>query len=118
MDSNSQSNIRFSELQRLISANAERYAKKHGVTIDKAFLVLKLMEESGELAEALLICDNQCRTKKRKDAGEAHTELENELADVLGTVLLMASTFNVDILAGLERKTLKKGRKYLEDSTK
>jgi NTP pyrophosphatase (non-canonical NTP hydrolase) len=117
MDSHTQHDITYSELQKLISANAERYAKKHDVTIDKTFLILKLMEESGELAEALLVCDKQCRTRKLKDASEAHTDLENELADVLGTVLLMATTFDVDVIAALERKTLHKGRKYLNELT-
>ena len=110
--------MNLDEIQTLISANAERYAKKHGVTIDREFLFLKLMEESGELAEAMLIHEGQCRTRKKVDQAEANLQLENELADVLGTVLLMASVFDVDVLSALDRKTLQKGKKYLEEQGK
>jgi NTP pyrophosphatase (non-canonical NTP hydrolase) len=106
--------MKFSEIQHLVSANADRYAKKHGINIDSEFLMLKLMEETGEVAEAMLAYFDRCRIKKRVSKEDAREALENELADVLGVILLLATEHDLDILEALERKTLSKGRKYLE----
>ncbi|MBI4435555.1 hypothetical protein HY630_02695 [Candidatus Uhrbacteria bacterium] len=105
--------MEFSEMQRLVKANAERYAKKHGVTFSREVLLLKLMEETGEFAEALLVCDDQCRAKKKLPPVEAREQLESELADLFNVVLLLADHFDIDLLKTLEQKTLAKGRQYL-----
>lgn len=107
--------MQFSEIQQLVEANAQRYAKKHGIEFTREFLLLKLMEETGEFAQAVSVCDNQCREEKQLPPEEAREQLASELADVLNIVLLLAHQFDVDLLAALEKKTLQKGRRYLAE---
>ncbi|MBI4592096.1 hypothetical protein HY733_01470 [Candidatus Uhrbacteria bacterium] len=107
--------MEFSEIQRLVKANAERYAKKHGVTFSRGVLLLKLMEETGEFAEALLVCDEQCRSEKKLPPTQAQEQLASELADVFNILLLLADHFEIDLLSVLEKKSLEKGRRYLAE---
>lgn len=108
--------MEFSEIQRLVKANAERYAKKHGITFTREIHLLKLMEEVGEFAEALSVCDEQCRSEKKLPPVEAREQLESELADLCNIVLLLAEHLDVNLLEALEKKTLVKGRQYLATS--
>jgi len=107
--------MEFSEIQRLVDANAERYSKKHGVPPSVDLLVLKLMEETGEFAEALTVSRNLCREEKRVDPETARENLAAELADVAVIVLNLASTLNIDLEAAMEKKALAKGRAYLKE---
>ncbi len=109
--------MQFSEIQRLIHANAERYGKKHGIEMTREFLLLKLMEETGEFAEALLVCGKQCRAEKQLDDQEAREQLAAELADIFNIVVLLAHDLDVDLLAALDKKILEKGRAYLAQTT-
>lgn len=109
--------MQFDEMQRLVEANAERYAKKHHLEMDRDFLALKLMEEMGEFAEAILIYDKRCRTEKCLSDEEARIHLQDELADVMNIVILLAKKLDIDLLAALETKVLEKGRAYLVQKT-
>lgn len=111
------SSMQFSEIQRLVEANAERYAKKHSIEMNREYLLLKLMEETGEFAEALLVCDKQCRAEKHLSDEQARDQLEAELADVLNIVILLAGKLKVDLLSALDKKVLEKGRQYLKKPT-
>lgn len=105
------------EIQKLIVANAERYSKKHEIDIDLEWLLLKLTEESGEFANALLVYTKKCRQEKIVNADEAKINLSDELADVFTILLLLADSLDVDLLQSLDNKVLKKGKKYLESQT-
>ena len=107
--------MELSEIQRLVNANTERYSKKHGVPLSVDLSVLKLMEETGELAEALTVSRNLCRAEKRVDADTAQANLADEIADVVATVMHLASMLGIDVEAALEKKILAKGRTYLEE---
>lgn len=104
----------LSDIKAYILANAERYAKKHGIEVDLSFLTLKLMEESGEFASALLASQGRVRAEKRTDAEAASQALASELADLFTTVVLLADRLHVDLPSALEEKALQKGRVYLE----
>lgn len=106
--------MEFPEIQALIEANAERYAKKHEINLNREFLVCKLMEEVGEFAQALLIFDNQCRLEKRLMPEQAKEQVEHELADILNSVFLIAAKLDIDLYAALDQKILEKGRVYLQ----
>ncbi|MEI6510718.1 MAG: MazG nucleotide pyrophosphohydrolase domain-containing protein [Candidatus Uhrbacteria bacterium] len=105
----------LSEIQRLVDANAERYSKKHGIPLSVDLLVLKLMEETGEFAEALTVSRNLCRAEKRVDPETAQANLAAEIADVAVTVLHLASMLKIDLEVALEKKALAKGRAYLAE---
>lgn len=107
--------MEFSEVQRLVKANAERYIKKHGFEFTRETHLLKLMEEVGEFAEAVSIYDGRCRAEKKLPPEQARENLASELADVFNVVVLLADHFDVDLLAALDKKTLQKGRRYLAE---
>lgn len=104
----------FKEIEKLIIANAERYSKKHGIPIDLEWLLLKLVEENGEFANALLVYTKKCRQKKFIDDDVAKNNIANELADIFTIVVLLADKLDVNLLSSLNEKVLEKGRIYLE----
>ncbi|MDA1038255.1 MAG: hypothetical protein O2877_01030 [bacterium] len=97
-----------------LDANARRYAQKHGVTMDRDYLMMKLMEEIGEFAQATLVYENKCRVKKRIDKEVAREQMASELGDVLAVVLSLAIEMKIDVFAEMEKKALDKGKRFLE----
>ena len=79
----------FSEIQKLTIANAERYSKKHNIDIDLEWLLLKITEENGEFANALLVYKKKCRQAKIVDDTVAKENLSKELIDIFTTVILL-----------------------------
>tara|TARA_B100000508_G_scaffold74109_2_gene57706 strand:+ start:1869 stop:2204 length:336 start_codon:yes stop_codon:yes gene_type:complete len=107
----------FDEIQKLIIANAERYSKKHQIDIDLEWLLLKLTEESGEFANALLIYRKKCRQEKCVDDDVAKDNLSKELVDVFTTLILLGDKLDIDVLDSMDRNVLEKGRRYLESQS-
>lgn len=107
----------FSEIQKLIVANADRYSKKHGIEIDLEWLLLKLVEENGEFANALLIYSNKCRKEKMVSPDQAKADLSKELVDVLTTLILLGDKLDIDILESLNKHVLEKGKRHLESQS-
>lgn len=71
-------------------------------------MLAKLMEELGELSDALLAMDNLQR--KGKDAKD---EARHEICDVIFCALILAKELDVDILPALKEKIEKvKEREY------
>ncbi|GAA3158607.1 hypothetical protein GCM10010466_56740 [Planomonospora alba] len=93
-----------------VEAVSDAYARRHGITRDGTWFLLKLQEEAGELTQAFLMRAGQAR-----DKGHSPDELEAcfraELADVLSHVLLLARHHGVDLEAEVERKWLSRRRK-------
>lgn len=65
--------------------------------------VTKLMEECGELAEAIL--HHFGRQRSSKDG--SGVSVEHEMADVITTVCLLAEQLDIDIMQALESKSNK-----------
>ncbi|KIC10685.1 hypothetical protein RA19_09775 [Leisingera sp. ANG-M1] len=85
----------MTELARLVS---EVYAERFGIDRDSAWYLGKMTEELGEVASAYLKLTGQGR-------GEAsRRELEDEVADLLGFLLLFADWQGIDPGAALQRK--------------
>jgi NTP pyrophosphatase (non-canonical NTP hydrolase) len=82
------------------------YAEREGVARDDDWFLLKLQEELGELTQVQL-----ARSGRSKDRGHAPEELDRrlaeELADVLGHVLLLAHRHGIDVDAALADKWLR-----------
>ncbi len=73
-------------------------------------IALKIGEELGELYEDVLATDNLQR-KIKLQQNKSH--LDEEMADVIITTLLLAENMHVDIVQGLTKKVKKiKKRKY------
>jgi NTP pyrophosphatase (non-canonical NTP hydrolase) len=93
----------LNQLTDQVEAVSSSYARKHGITRDDTWFLLKLQEEVGELTQVFLMRSGQAR-----DKGHSPEELESsfraELADVLSQVLLMARHHGVDLEVEVERK--------------
>ena len=100
--------MEFKELQEKIITNAESYGKKYGVKIDEDFALLKLYEEVGELAQAVLIHRKKSRPEKHLPEEKSRAELAHELADVLGMVVVNAHLMGVDLEDAVNKKWINK----------
>lgn len=82
------------------------YAAQAGITRDKDWFAFKLQEELGELTQKYLMMTGRGR---KKDLSEEEIRLgfEDEVADVLGHLLLLAKHFDVDLEKSLDRKWFK-----------
>lgn len=79
------------------------YARGFGIERDKDWFILKLQEELGELTQAWN------RYTGRGRAGDLNNEalhkaLEDEAADLLGHVLLLAHRYDLDLESAVQRK--------------
>ena len=88
-----------------IEAVSSRYAERFGIRRDVEWCLLKLAEELGELTQAHLKRVGQARVDG--DAAEWALRFEDEMADVLGQLLVLAKLSGTDLNAALERKWLR-----------
>ncbi len=98
----------FKELQSKVVQNAMDYGKKYNVKIDEEFALLKLYEEVGELAQAVLIHKKKSRPEKFVSEEISKNELANELADILGMLIVNAHLLGIDLEKAIERKWIKR----------
>ncbi|OGG57765.1 hypothetical protein A2765_05020 [Candidatus Kaiserbacteria bacterium RIFCSPHIGHO2_01_FULL_56_24] len=96
--------MNLSELQEKVMGNAMRFGEKHDIKIDVNFLLKKLYEEVGEFTSALLIHEGRARKQKLVPASESEKMLRNEIADVIGISIAMATKLNIDVEKALEEK--------------
>lgn len=98
----------WKKLQKFI-ADEDGYLRKFSSTTDtekRLFArMVKLMEELGELSDAILAHTGRQRKEKLKKHNPAH--LAEEFADVIITTLLVAMTAGVDIDEALDVKVKK-----------
>ena len=87
-----------------IEAVSARYAQRFGIRRDLEWCLLKLGEELGELTQAHLKRSGQARSNG--DTSELTRRFEDEMADVLGQLLVLAKLSGTDLPAALERKWL------------
>ena len=63
--------MKFQDVQKKIIENADKYGREFGIKIDKEFCILKLIEEIGELAEAILTHESKSRPEKHLSVKDA-----------------------------------------------
>lgn len=88
-----------------IEAVSLRYAERFGVQRDVDWCLLKLTEELGELSQAHL--QKSGRSRIQGQEAELNRRLEDEMADVLGQLMVLASLTGTDLFAALDRKWLR-----------
>ena len=98
----------FKELQQKVVKNALAYGERHELQIDKDFAIIKLFEEVGELAQAVLIHNKKCRKSKRVPDDASKKELAKELADVVGLAILNAHLLDIDLEDAINTKWINK----------
>ena len=98
----------FKELENKIIENAIDYGKRYNIKIDENFALLKLYEEVGELAQAVLIHRKQSRPIKHVSEEKSKHQLARELADVVGMAIVNAHLLDIDLEDAIIRKWFKK----------
>ncbi len=97
--------MELGELARRIDAISARYAQIYGFERDGDWLMLKVQEEVGELAQAWL-----AKTGRQRDKGLSTDEIEErfalELADSIGMLLALAQHTGVDVERAMDAKWL------------
>jgi len=89
--------MEFRKIQQKAMENARRYGKKHDVEIDKNFAILKLYEEVGEFAQAVLIHDKKSRPEKFVKEEASKKMVAKELADIIGMCMVNAELLGIDL---------------------
>ncbi len=83
---------------------AMSYGKEYHITIDEEFALLKLQEEVGELAQAVLIHRKKARPEKFLPEEKSKAEIGKELADVVGMAVLSAHLMSIDLEKAIDEK--------------
>jgi NTP pyrophosphatase (non-canonical NTP hydrolase) len=94
------------ELTKKIVTVSDTYAKVCKVNRDNDWYVLKLQEELGELIQSYLSFTNRGRSRGKTEK-VIKENFADELADVIGHILLAADHFDIDIEKALKRKWFK-----------
>ena len=98
----------FEELQKGILKVAELYSERFGVTIDQDFALLKLVEEVGEYAQAVLVHRKKSKPEKHVSENGSKKLIANELADIIGLAIMNANLFGIDLENAIKEKWLNK----------
>jgi len=100
--------MEFDEIQKKVVQNALDYGLKFNIKINQEFALLKLVEEIGEFAEAVLTFNGKSRPEKILPKDKAREKVEQELADVIGMAIVSAHVFDIDLEKALHEKWIKK----------
>ena len=94
------------ELITEINKNADWYAYKFNVKVDKEFAALNLVKEIGQFAEARLI--EQGLATKKLDACAAKDRMTQELVDIMALAIINANLYDIDLEKAIAEKWIKK----------
>lgn len=100
--------MEFKQLQKEIIATSKDYGKQYNFSIDADYALLKLYEELGELTQSILIDRKKCRSEKYLSDEESKIEMAKELADVAGTVIVLADLLGIDLEEAIDNKWINK----------
>lgn len=100
--------MEFKEVEKKVIKNALDYGKKYNVEIDEDFALLKLYEEVGEYAQAILIHRKKSRPEKFLAEDLSKNEVAKELADVVGMAIVNAYLLGIDLEEAIDKKWITK----------
>lgn len=111
--------MEFKELQKKVLKRAKEYCEENNIKLDKNLALLKLYEELGELTQAVLIFQKKSRLKKQISKQKARQGVAEEMVDVLGTLIVNAYLWNIDLEKTIDKKwiskIIKKKKKPISD---
>ncbi len=96
--------MQFKEIQSKVMKHAKAYEKKYKVKIDEEFAMIKIVEEVGEFAQAVLIHKRKSRPEKFVPKKESLDHVAEELSDVVGMALVNAELMGIDLEKALKKK--------------
>lgn len=94
----------FKDLQNKAELNAKNYCQKYNVKIDEDLALLKLYEEMGELAQAIIIHRKKCRPEKYLPEEQSKQAVAHEFADVLCCLIVAARLLDIDLEDAVNKK--------------
>lgn len=94
----------FQDIQNIVLENAKQYSKDYNIEYDTNFCIIKLMEEVGELSEALLTSMHKSRPEKYVSEEVSQQCVASELSDVFAMTIICAHAMGVDLQAELLKK--------------
>ena len=94
------------DLIREINKNADWYAEKFNVKVDKEFAALNLVKEIGQFAEARLI--EQGIATRKLDAAAAKDRMTQELVDIIALAIINADLYDIDLEKSIREKWIDK----------
>jgi NTP pyrophosphatase (non-canonical NTP hydrolase) len=94
----------ISTLMDQLEAASESYARRYNFDRSDDWLMMKLLEEIGELVQANNRLTGRSRIKEPLTAEDLKHSLADELADSFGMIVVLARRHNVDLAAAIERK--------------
>jgi len=97
--------VELADAQREVETISRVYARLHGIERTDDWAVLKLGEEVGELTRAYLAATG--RSRHQGEPAELADALRDEVADVLGMLMIVAHRLGVDLDEAVERKWLR-----------
>ncbi|MDD7986338.1 hypothetical protein PQO01_15420 [Lentisphaera marina] len=96
----------LNELISEICRNADWYADKFKVKVDKEFAALNLVKEIGQFAEARLI--EQGISTKKLNAADAKDRMTQELVDIIALAIINADLYDIDLEKAITEKWINK----------
>ncbi len=96
------------ELIKKIAENAEWYAAKFDVKVDKDFAAYNLVKEIGQFAEARLITEGKSIPKDRLNDVDAKDRMTQELVDIIALAIINANLYDIDIEQAIKEKWINK----------
>jgi NTP pyrophosphatase (non-canonical NTP hydrolase) len=78
--------------------------KRDKIKLSEDYLLLKLTEELGEFIQSSLLHDKRCRPEKYLEENVSKKEMSKELADLLGLILVIAETQDINVEEALVKK--------------
>jgi NTP pyrophosphatase (non-canonical NTP hydrolase) len=100
--------MKFKDIEKGVIQNAIRYGKEYNVEIDQDFALIKLYEEVGEFAQAVLIHRKKSRPEKHVTEEISKKELAKELADIVGMAMVNAHLLGIDLEEAIDKKWISK----------
>lgn len=91
------------DLQSRFDAACLSYCDIHGLDRDSDWVMLKLLEEIGELTQVWNTRTGRGREKGHSDA-ELLQDMSDEIADALGMLLILAHQHDLDLEGSIARK--------------
>ena len=100
--------MEFKEIENGVVQNAIRYGEEFGIEIDEDFALIKLYEEVGEFAQAVLIHRKKSRPEKHVSTDISKQEMAKELADIVGMVMVNAHLLGINLEEAIDKKWISK----------
>ncbi len=98
--------MEIKELQEKVTKRFNQYKQQHNIKETEDLFLLKIQEETGELAKAYLMYTDRARQKEQTKQ-EIRKVLEEETADLLGCLLVFAEKNKIDLEQAIKNKWLR-----------